>query len=123
MKQQMATRPAPLKRAITDEEISQYRRDGVVCVRDILSPEWIETIRAGIEEQREAPGPYATIFQSERSYAIAEQLSSNCNEKLRRAVLQSGAGQIAQDMLGAPRVRLLHDNVFYKDAGDILETP
>ena len=119
----MSTSAAPLKRAITDEEITQYRRDGVVCLRDILTPEWIETIRAGIDEQREQPGPYATIFQSERSYTIAEQVSSNFNETLRRAVLHSGAGQIAQEMLQAPQVRLLHDNIFYKDAGDIIETP
>jgi hypothetical protein len=125
MKQHVATMTsaAPLKRAITDDEIQQYRRDGVVCLRGILTSEWIETIRAGIDEQREAPGPYATIFESERSYVIAEQLSSNFNEKLRRAVRQSGVGRIAQEMLGAPRVRLLHDNIFYKDAGDILETP
>ena len=56
------TSAAPLKRTITDEEIQQYRRDGVVCLRDILTSEWIDTIRAGIEEQREQPGPYATIF-------------------------------------------------------------
>ena len=119
----MSTSAAPLKRAITDEEITQYRRDGVVCLRDVLTSEWIDTIRAGIDEQREQPGPYATVFQSERSYTIAEQVSSNFNEKLRRAVLQSGAGQIAQAMLQAPQVRLLHDNIFYKDAGDIIETP
>lgn len=119
----MSTSAAPLKRAITDEEIEQYRRDGVVCLRDVLTPEWIDTIRAGIDEQREQPGSYATIFQSERSYTIAEQVSSNFNAKLRSAVLQSGAGQIAQEMLQAPQVRLLHDNIFYKDAGDIIETP
>ena len=119
----LSTSAAPLKRAITDEEITRYRRDGVVCLRDVLTSEWIDTIRAGIEEQRAAPGPYATIFQTERSYAIAEQLSSNFSDKLRRAVQQSGVGQVAQEMLQAPRVRLLHDNIFYKDAGDILETP
>ena len=126
MKQQvatMSTSAALLKRAITDEEITQYRRDGVVCLRDILTAEWIDTIRAGIDEQREQPGPYATVLQSERSYTMAEQVSSNFNEKLRRAVLQSGTGQIAQAMLEAPQVRLLHDNIFYKDAGDIIETP
>ena len=125
MKQHVATMTsaAPLKRAITDQEIQQYRRDGVVCLRDILTSEWIDTIRAGIDEQRERPGPYATIFENERSYALAEQLSSNFNDKLRRAVRQSGVGQIAQEMLQAPQVRLLHDNIFYKDAGDIMETP
>ena len=119
----MSTSAAPLKRPMTDEEITQYRRDGVVCLRDVLTPEWIDTIRAGIDEQREQPGPYATVLQSERSYTMAEQVSSNFNDKLRRAVLQSGAGQIAQAMLQATQVRLLHDNIFYKDAGDIIETP
>lgn len=123
MNQHVATRPAPLKRTITDEEITQYRRDGVVCLRGILASDWIETIRAGIEEQREQPGPYATIFENERSYALAEQLSSNFNEKLRRAVLEAGAGHIAQEMLQASQVHLLHDNIFYKDSGDIMETP
>jgi ectoine hydroxylase-related dioxygenase (phytanoyl-CoA dioxygenase family) len=114
---------SPLKRSVTDDEIKRYRRDGVVCLRDILTAEWVDTIRAGIEEQREQPGPYATIFKTERSFAIAEQLSSNFNEKLRNAVLHSGAGLIAQQMLEAPQARLLHDNIFYKDSGDIIETP
>ncbi|CAE6817765.1 hypothetical protein R75461_05954 [Paraburkholderia nemoris] len=117
------TGTTPLKRAITDDELRQYRRDGVVCLRGILTPEWIETIRLGVEEQREQPGPYATIFKGENSFSIAEQIPSHVNERLHRAALQCGAGQIAQRMLEVPQARFLHDNIFYKDSGDIIETP
>ena len=119
----MSTSATPLKRAITEEEIRQYRRDGVVCLRDILASEWIDTIRAGIEEQRERPGPYATIFKTDRSYPSRRATFIEFQRIAAPRGAESGAGQIAQEMLGAQQVRALHDNVFYKDAGDIMETP
>ena len=32
-------------RAITDEDREAYARDGVVCLRQVFDPEWIESLK------------------------------------------------------------------------------
>lgn len=114
---------ATLLHDISAEERKQFRRDGVVCLRNILAPHWVDTIREGIEEQRINPGPYSTVLENESFYVLIDQMSSSYNEKLRRAVYESGAGEIVSNLLGGVQVRLIHDQIFYKDSGYVAETP
>lgn len=114
---------SPLQRDIAADEIAQFRRDGIVCLRNVLAPAWIDTIRDGMEEQRQKPGPYATVIDNGQYYALIEQLSSKYNDKLHRAAVNCGAGLIAKTVAGAAQMRLVHDNIFYKDSGQVIETP
>ena len=45
---------SPLLREITSEERAQFLRDGVVCLRQIIDPQWTELTREGLEELRQA---------------------------------------------------------------------
>ena len=47
-----------LTRAVTDEEIVTYERDGVVVLRDIYPIEWVDRLREGMDEvfARSKPG-------------------------------------------------------------------
>jgi hypothetical protein len=37
-------------RDLTDQEIETYRRDGVVCLRQVLAPEWVAVITAAVDQ-------------------------------------------------------------------------
>ena len=118
-----SNQPSALLRDLTAEELLQFHRDGVVCLRKILTPQWVATIRDGVEEQRLNPGPHSTVIQNEAFYALVDQMSAHYNPTLRRVVEQSGAADIVRRILGDARVRLLHDQIFYKESGYVPETP
>ena len=50
--------------SLSDVDIDTYRRDGVLVVRDLLSPEEVEVARAGIAAVLEAPSMLAQIARS-----------------------------------------------------------
>lgn len=114
---------APLLREITEEERARFLRDGVACLRGIVDPAWIETARDGVEEMRASPSPYATVLDKDPLYFYIEQMPSMFNDKLRRVALESGLADIAKRLCDAPRMRWLFDQVFYKGAGPVAETP
>ncbi len=58
-------------RALTSEEIDTYRRDGVVCLRNALSAEWVAQVKEAVDDAeqryRDAPGvgrPEPTLEKS-----------------------------------------------------------
>jgi hypothetical protein len=114
---------SPLLRDITADERSQFERDGVVCLRRIMHPQWVDLTREGLEELRQAPSPYATVVDKAPLYLYVDQMPSLHNAKLRRVALESGMPDIAKRLSEAPRMRWLYDQVFYKGAGPVAETP
>ena len=58
--------PERPQRALLDEEIEAYRRDGVVCLRQVVPPHWMEKIRAGVLRAIHHPSPFSRLtFLSE----------------------------------------------------------
>lgn len=112
-----------LLRQITDEERRQFQRDGVVCLRGIIDPAWIDIAREGIEEQRLSPTKYATIVENGDLYLLVDQMTTFRNPKLRRFALESGAADVVKGLSGVEQVRWLYDQLFYKGSGEVAETP
>lgn len=112
-----------LLRDVTAGEIASFARDGVVCLRQIIDPEWVETACQGVEELRASPSPYATVVDKGELYFYVDQMPSLFNDKLRGVALESGTGDIVRQLLGAEGVRWVFDQVFYKGKGDVAETP
>jgi hypothetical protein len=114
---------SPLLREVTSEESKQFLRDGVVCLRNIIDPQWIELTREGMEELRQAPSPYATVVDAGELYFYVDQMPSLHNKKLRRVAFESGTADIAKQLIGVPQLRWLYDQLFYKGSGKVAETP
>ena len=45
----------------TAAEIARYREDGAVCLRSAIPMEWIERMRAAVDEDMKSPGPMVRI--------------------------------------------------------------
>lgn len=116
---------ACLKRQLTEDELKSYRRDGVVCLRQIMNESWVDTIRDAIEYQVAHPGSYSTFIKTPNSYLFVEQMASLFNGTLRQLVLESGVADIPKQLLGLDAVRWAYDQTFYKasESREILETP
>ncbi len=52
---------AALRRAITDDELSTYRRDGAVVLRGVMPSDWLDHLRHGFATLESHFGPDALI--------------------------------------------------------------
>lgn len=46
-----------LLRPITDQEIAEFEKNGVVFLKDMFDSEWIERMRKAVDEVIADPGP------------------------------------------------------------------
>jgi hypothetical protein len=104
---------------ITEEDRNTYERDGVVCVREAFSPEWLAFLTGACEEAIASPGPHAEYYvtpgSSGRFFGDIE-LSPRLTKFL-RFVRESPATEIAGRIMGASRVNFFYDQLLVKEPG------
>src|SRR5690349_1142027 len=107
------------------EQIDAFRRDGAVLLRGVLTPDEVETLRAGVERNLASlgplgmnatkpgdPGAFVEDFRNWQRIPEYEQV-------FRESALASAAGAL----MGAERVRLFHDHLLVKEPGTLDRTP
>jgi ectoine hydroxylase-related dioxygenase (phytanoyl-CoA dioxygenase family) len=104
---------------------ADFARDGVMCVRNVLDADEIETARRAIEAVLAEPSPLAQIASDPNDpgrfvedFCRWPQLADI--EQLAR---HSRVPQIAAQLLGGGPVRLYHDHVLVKEGGTNQRTP
>ncbi len=98
--------------------------DGAVCVRGAFSPEQVELAAAAIDENLADLSPLAKRASGTDDGAFVEDFCSWSRlPAMERFIRESGAGQIAGDLMGAHTVRLYHDHVLVKEPGTRQRTP
>jgi ectoine hydroxylase-related dioxygenase (phytanoyl-CoA dioxygenase family) len=102
---------APL-RAVTDEEIEAFHRDGAVLVRQVLPPEWVEVAAAGLDEAIEEPDALSSDLGTLR----VDQFPAARAAGLRRLVEDSPIAEVVATALRSP-VSFYMDQLFHKPAG------
>ena len=48
--------------SISQHEIEEFQREGVICLRQAFSRDWLESLAAGVTKNFENPGPYSTQY-------------------------------------------------------------
>ena len=107
------------------EVVRDYRRDGVVCVRNVLDPDEVATARRGIETVLAEPGPLAQVASGAddpgrffEDFCRWQQVP-----EIERLARHSQVPAIAAELLGGGAVRLFHDHVLVKEGGTNQRTP
>ena len=103
----MAFNQQPL-RAITQDDIDTYARDGVVCLRRVFDPDWIESLRPIVERitvKKENFGLLPTIPNRYMTRRIPE---------FRRFIFESALGEACGRTLQSRQVRFFFDEIFAK---------
>ena len=103
----MAFNPRPL-RDITQQDIDDYNRDGVVCLRKVLDRDWIdslEPIARKVIIDKQDVGLLPTI---------PGRYMARCIPEYRRLVFESPIAEAAARVIGAKEVRFFFDEFFAK---------
>ena len=110
---------------LTDDDVQTYRRDGLLHVKGVFTPEEVETARAGIQHVLDDagmlaqtasgvddPGRFVEDFRRWQEVPEIEQLA-----------LHSRVPEYAAELLGGEPVRFYHDHVLVKEGGTKQRTP
>ena len=106
-------------------DVESYRRDGVVVLRGVLTPDEVAVARAGIEQVLAEPGPLQ--LAASRGDDPGRFVEDFCRwgdvAAIRGLALGSRLPAVASQLLGSEQVRLYHDHVLVKEGGTTQRTP
>ncbi len=113
-----AMRESPL-RPVTPGEIEAFHRDGAVLIKGVLSQNWVNLVRDGIDAAIAEPDQLSGLAGAELR---VDQFPASRSPALRRIIDESPVAEIVGSALRSP-VRFYMDQGFYKSQGMIAPTP
>jgi ectoine hydroxylase-related dioxygenase (phytanoyl-CoA dioxygenase family) len=110
---------------VTDTDIADFRRDGVVCIRGLFSPEEVATGRRGIDANIAAPSPRAKVASApgDPGFFLEDFCNWQENGDYRDLIFNSAAAGVAGALMGSKTVRLYHDHLLVKEPNTKARTP
>ena len=104
---------------VTAEMIERYVNDGVVCLRGVLEPKWIDVIERGLRDVEQAPGPmsYSERDSANRMHYLSDMFSAVSNPWLRQFIFDGPIAATVGALLRATRINFFYDHSFLRRAG------
>ncbi|WP_048441588.1 phytanoyl-CoA dioxygenase family protein [Caenimonas sp. SL110] len=114
-----------LQDRLTDQHISDFARDGAVCIRQLLTPAEVALLREGIEVNLASPSPRAIV--ASRPDDPGRFIEDFCNwqdiAQYERFIRETPLALVAQRLMQSRTVRFYHDHVLVKEPGTRQRTP
>lgn len=111
-------------RAISQDLVDDYRRDGVVLIKGLFAKE-VEILRAGVERNMREPGEFAA--ENLKDGEAGRFFDDYCNwariAEFEQVIRSSAVGAVAADLMRSDEVQLFHDHVLVKEPGTAKPTP
>lgn len=94
---------------INEELIEEYHENGVVCVRNAFSKEWVDIVAQGIEKNLESPGPFVEKLTSDNSnsYFFDDLCNWRRFPEFKKYALESPAAAIAGQLMKSEVISFL----------------
>ena len=118
-----APTPFDWEQIITPELSERYRRDGVVFVPQLLHPDWLALIAAGITRVLGNSSPKQLFFKGLPGEFLDTVRNFDVTPEFQRLLFDSPIADIMQRVLGTEKLWLLFDHVFVKSSGECRRTP
>ena len=120
--------PAPASAVrIADAQIAAFRRDGVVCLRQVFAPSWLDLLGQGIAENLDRPSPKQEVRRAQENGEGPRYVEDfwvwSDFPAFEVFVRESPAAGLAAQLLGAQRINLVMDNWFLREAGATARPP
>jgi ectoine hydroxylase-related dioxygenase (phytanoyl-CoA dioxygenase family) len=113
--------PTPL----SEEFIRKYDQDGAVFLPGVFTPRWIETLRAGVARNLEAPGEvYKKVLREGAPESfVRDRFNWQNIPEYRSFVFESPAGACAGQLMRSSQCTFGWENLFVKKPGSEEPTP
>ncbi|MFO0989603.1 MAG: phytanoyl-CoA dioxygenase family protein [Alphaproteobacteria bacterium] len=110
---------------ISERDIEDYRRDGVVCLRGLFARDWIERLRAALAHNMQKPGPWhrSITKPGQPGNFYYDSMMSRFDPEFRAFAHESPAAEIAGRLMEARATRFYYDQLFVKEPGTLDPMP
>lgn len=101
---------------VTPQEIAEFSERGAVCLRGVLSAEFLEMLEQGVDKDIAEPGPLHTKQQSdeEKGFFLTDFCLAQRLPELRRFVVSSPAAEIAGRLMRSGKINFFYDALWAK---------
>lgn len=108
-----------------DTDLAQaIRRDGWALVKDAVSREDCEALKAAIDDCRASPGPHHRTLSPQGTPVMESELFRwHDTPAIKRVATEGALKRLASQVFGTDEVILLEDQWFYSDAGSGTKSP
>ncbi len=111
-------------RAITEQEVASFQKDGIVNLSGILDNAWVEYLRDAVARELENPGPKYYAYDGDGPGKFhGNQEIWQVDDGFAEYCLRSPLPAIAGQFLAANKVNLYFDHLFVKEPGAQSPTP
>ena len=105
--------------------IKEYKKNGVVVLRDIISKKWIDILKIGVKKNFENPSKYKCVYEKNNQKEIF--YDDYCNwsriKEYNQFIFQSNISEVAKELMQSVKVNLFHEHVLVKEIGSKKRTP
>ncbi len=110
---------------LASDDVQAWRRDGAVCLRQLLTPAEVAQLRRGIDANLAAPSPRAIVASKadDPGRFIEDFCNWQGNADYRAVLFTSALARAAAQLMGSSTVRLYHDHMLTKEPGTRAATP
>jgi ectoine hydroxylase-related dioxygenase (phytanoyl-CoA dioxygenase family) len=113
------------RQVVTPQQVADYQRDGAVCLRQLLTPDEVALLRAGIDANLAQPSPRAIVASKpdDPGFFIEDFCNWQHNPAYQRFIFESPLAEAAAALMNSTSVRLYHDHMLTKEPGTRAPTP
>ena len=110
---------------VPESDVLAFQRDGAAVLRDALTPDWIEALRAGVEYNRTHPSKWSHWYtKPDESVGFwSDYVTWREVPEYERVVFESGLAGVAAELMGSATARFFHEHVLVKEPGATERTP
>ncbi len=105
--------------------INNYKKFGVVLIKNIISKKWIETLAKGIEKNFKNPSQYKCVYEELNGKEVF--YDDYCNwqkiSEYKDFIFNSNIAKVASELMQSKKVNLFHEHVLIKEPGSTKRTP
>ena len=112
-------------RDITEQEVSQFQRDGVIMLEQLFDQDWIDLLTKGLDRNRAEPSHRARVWDRDEDgrTMVWDSQSWMSVPEYQEFVFSSPAAAIAGQLLQAEHINFYFDAIFERSAGSQFQTP
>ena len=117
--------PVDTERLVSDEQVAALWNDGAICLRGLFA-DWVEPMRAAVEEVLDGPGPLSLQLGGDRTASSGRRRRDSFYIELGlwdrhpwfdTFARESPSLAIGHQILGSTKVNLFFDQLFVKEPG------
>lgn len=110
-------------RAITADEVAEYKNNGVVKLSAIFHLGWVGRLREAVEMAMANPGPYAEEYARGEGRFFGDLDVAKRHAAFRDFVHNSPAAEITGTIMESSKVNFFYDQLLVKEPGTTEPTP